>query len=142
MLQTEQSLARPRELDPRTAPKPNIFRMRVISSPSKLRLIRITAFDLRKVNGAGKHALMPEAVDLRPRFFAEENRRDAFFCDHFKAPCPPKDPQQRPDDARHNRQHDALNHCESWAVFAVHSVDSTSWETKHSPQAFASCIFE
>ena len=37
----------PRELDPRTASNPNSLRMRVINSPSKLRLIRITAWEGR-----------------------------------------------------------------------------------------------
>ena len=38
----------PRELEPRTASKPNSLRMRVISSPSKLWLMRMTAWERRK----------------------------------------------------------------------------------------------
>jgi len=70
---------------------------------------------------------MPEAVDLRPCRLAEEDRGDPVFRHDFEAPGPAEDPQQRPDDARHNGQHDALAECELWTVLAVHSVDFTSW---------------
>jgi hypothetical protein len=51
------------------------------------------------VEGAGEHALVPEAVDFARRGEAVEGGSDAFFCQDFKAPGAADGHQQRPDQA-------------------------------------------
>ena len=74
-----------------------------------------------EVEGAGKHALVPEAEDLRARAFAEGKRRDALLGDDFKAPGAAHEPEQRPNQARNHGQHEALAEGEpgSWLRWSL-----------------------
>lgn len=78
---------------------------------------------MAKVHGAGQYALVPEAVDLRAGFLAEEHRCDALFCDDFKAPGAAYDPEQRPDDARDKEERDPLAEGEGSSGSRSHSDD-------------------
>jgi hypothetical protein len=56
---------------------------------------------------------MPETENLRRRLFAEENGRDAFFGDDFKAPGAADEREQRPHHTRNYGQDEALDESES-----------------------------
>src|ERR1700756_166380 len=76
-----------------------------------------------KVHGAGKHALMPEAVDLRSGLLAEDNGGHTILGDDFKPPCDAGEPKQRPHQTRHHSQHNSLAQCNSEAGFGSHFPD-------------------
>jgi hypothetical protein len=65
---------------------------------------------------------VPKAIDLRRGDLTEEKRRDAFFGDNFKAPGVAPDAQQRPDKARGDGQHEALDEGESGMSFGGHTI--------------------
>jgi len=67
--------------------------------------MRITARSA-KVNRAGQDALVPEAVDFRAWFLAEEYRCHAFYRNNLKAPGGAEYPKQR--QTTRNHQHKAL----------------------------------
>lgn len=69
-----------------------------------------------EVEGAGEHALMPEAIDLARGGEAVKGGRDAVFGEDFKAPGAAKDLEQNPDKARDDGEGKALGKGERpWA---------------------------
>src|SRR5580693_2784776 len=80
---------------------------------------------------------MPEAVNLRARLLPEDHRDHALFGNHFKTPRPSHDGKQRPDQARYNRQDEALAPCKSGAGFVGHCPDSIRASARHTQ---SSCI--
>src|SRR6185437_8498721 len=75
-----------------------------------------------EIEGAGQDALVPEAVNLAPGFLAESDRRYAFLGDHLIAPRKADDPEQHPNDARHDGQNHALRQRESGVLLFGHSL--------------------
>jgi hypothetical protein len=61
-----------------------------------------------KVESAGKHALVPEAVDLGSGLLPLAHWDNAWFADYIEAPGAANHVEQGPHDARNEGQHNAL----------------------------------
>jgi hypothetical protein len=66
---------------------------------------------------------MPETKDSRRRLHSVWNRHDAILGDDLKAPGAAPEAEERPDNARNDGQHNALDKSKSGLVFGGHSSD-------------------
>ena len=77
------------------------------------------------IEGAGEHALVPEAKDLRARTLAEWEWGSALLGDDFETPGATDQPEQRPNQARHHSQNEALGKSKSGRGIGGHCDDSS-----------------
>ena len=112
----------PRELEPRTASEAeqledarDQFAVEAVADENG-------GVGAAEVDRARQHALVPEAVDLRARAFAEESGVTPSSAITSKRQVRPMSREQRPHQTRNHGQHEALGEGESAVLASVVTV--------------------